>query len=113
MKLWYKEENFINYMDNNKEFLKAIHYLYYIKFKKQLEGYTLKDYMVIAYINFNRINNFNNYISFKNKYLLQLDPNIKEAYKLTNDFAKEKWGVWFGKSYKFRRKNKTSWRNLQ
>lgn len=86
MKLWYKEENFINYMDNNKEFLKAIHYLYYIKFKKQLEGYALKDYMVIAYINFNSINSFNNYISFKNKYLLQLDPNIKEAYKLYDSY---------------------------
>ncbi|MDY2881686.1 MAG: hypothetical protein SOT71_03410 [Romboutsia timonensis] len=77
-----KEKEIIQYIHNNKDFLKEFHNIYFTIQSNYLTGYTVKDYIITAYVRYNKIKDFNNYSSFKHKYMLQLNPNISEAIEL-------------------------------
>lgn len=77
-----KEKEIIQYIQNNKDFLKEFHHVYFNDQVDYLTRYTLKDYMITAYVRYNKIKDFNDYSSFKYKYMLQLNDNIYEALKI-------------------------------
>lgn len=80
------ETEIIQYIRNNKNFLKEFHNIYYNLQKEYLNGYNLKDYIIVNYVSFNKIKDFNDYNSFKYKYMLQITPNIPEATELYEDY---------------------------
>ena len=73
------EKEVLHYIQNNKNFLKDFHNIYYNIQKDFLTGYSLKDYMITQYVSFNKIKDFNNYNSFKQQYLLQINSNMETA----------------------------------
>lgn len=76
------EKEIINYISNNKDFLKEFHNIYYNIQRNFLTGYSLKDYMITSYVSFNKIKDFNNYNLFKHKYLLQINSDMEIATEL-------------------------------
>ena len=72
------EQLYLNYIEENKAFLKDFHRIYYNKYKEYLKGYNLSDYMITSYIKANKITDYNNYHEFIDKYLLQLSSDKNE-----------------------------------
>lgn len=80
------EQLYLNYIEENKAFLKDFHRIYYNKYKEYLKGYNLSDYMITSYIKANKITDYNNYLEFIDKYLLQLSADKSEAIEVYNSF---------------------------
>ena len=80
------EQLYLNYIEENKAFLKEFHRIYYNKYKEYLKGYNLSDYMITSYIKANKITDYNNYHEFIDKYLLQLSSDKNEAIEVYNSF---------------------------
>lgn len=76
------EKEVLQYIKHNKNFLKDFHNIYYNIQRNFLTGYSLKDYMITSYVSFNKIKDFNNYNSFKQQYLLQLNSDMETATEL-------------------------------
>ena len=76
------EKEVLQYIKHNKNFLKEFHHIYYNIQKDFLTGYSLKDYMITQYVSFNKIKDFNDYNSFQQQYLLQLNSNMETATEL-------------------------------
>lgn len=74
-----EEQLYIDYIENNKDFLKEFHRIYYVKYKEYLKGYRLSDYMITAYVKVNKAVGYENYRGFINKYLLQMAADPEEA----------------------------------
>ena len=79
------EEQIMEYIENNKYFLKSFNDIYYKKFKQKLNGYNLKDYMITAYIKMNDIKGYSNYTELCELYLNKLgNSSIEEGEQLYN-----------------------------
>ena len=76
------EKEVLHYIQNNKNFLKDFHNIYFNIQRNFLTGYALKDYMITSYVSFNKIKDFDNYHSFKHKYLLQINSDLTTATEL-------------------------------
>lgn len=74
-----EEQIYIKYIENNKDFLKAFHKVYYNKYKEYLKGYRLSDYMITSYVKVNKVVGYENYKEFIEKYLLQIAEETEEA----------------------------------
>lgn len=81
-----EEKVYLDYIKNNKDFLKEFHDIYYVGLKKRLEVYRLSDYMITSYVKANKITGYNNYNEFIDKYLLQLSADKSEAIEVYNSF---------------------------
>lgn len=79
------EQQIMEYIENNKDFLKSFNDIYYKKFKQKLNGYNLKDYMITAYIKMNDIKGYSNYTELCELYLNKLgNGSIEEGEQLYN-----------------------------
>lgn len=63
------EEQMMKYIKDNEAFLRSFNDIYYKKFKQKLNGYNLKDYMIIAYVKMNTIKGYSNYTELCKLYL--------------------------------------------
>ena len=79
------EEQIMEYIENNRDFLKSFNDIYYKKFKQKLNGYNLKDYMITAYIKMNDIKGYSNYTELCELYLNKLgNGSVEEGEQLYN-----------------------------
>lgn len=74
-----EEQIYIDYIENNKEFLKEFHRVYYTKYKEYLKGYKLSDYMITSYVKVNKAVGYENYKEFIGEYLMQIAEDTEEA----------------------------------
>lgn len=80
------EQLYLDYIEENKAFLKDFHRVYYTKYKEYLEGYALSNYMITSYVKANKVAGYNDYDGFINGYLLQLSEDIEEAIEIYNSY---------------------------
>lgn len=74
-----EEQIYMDYIENNKGFLKEFHKVYYNEYKEYLKGYRLSDYMITSYVKVNEVVGYENYKEFIEKYLLQIAEGTEEA----------------------------------
>lgn len=67
-----EEKQYIDYIEANKRFLISFNNIYYIQYKRMLNGYSLKDYMITSKMQMNKLKGYNNYEEFCNVYLKAL-----------------------------------------
>lgn len=81
-----EEQIYIDYIENNKDFLKEFHRIYYNEYKENLKGYRLSDYMITSYVKVNKAVGYENYKEFIDKYLLQIAADPEEAIEIYSDY---------------------------
>lgn len=73
------EKQIVDYIENNNDYLKEFHNIYYNKYEKYLGDYYTADYVITKKISANKIDRYNNYDEFIGQYLLQLHEDLIEA----------------------------------
>ena len=81
-----EEQIYIDYIENNKDFLKEFHRIYYNKYKDYLKGYKLSEYMITSYVKVNENIGYENYKEFIDKYLKQIAEDAEEATEVYQDY---------------------------
>lgn len=82
-----EERQYIDYIKANERFLIGFNNIYYIQYKRMLNGYSLKDYMIISKIQMNKLKGYNDYEGFCDVYLKVLGKgDVIEGESIYNSY---------------------------
>lgn len=82
-----EEKQYIDYIEANKRFLISFNDIYCIKYKQILNGCKLKDYMITARIQMNKLKGYNSYEEFYSVYLETLgEGDVMYGEELHNSY---------------------------
>jgi len=66
------EQQIMEYIEINDSFLRSFHNIYHRQYKQLINGYSLKDYIVTAAIQMNKLKDYSNYTEYCSQYLKAL-----------------------------------------
>jgi hypothetical protein len=72
------EQQILEYIESNEEYLRSFHNIYHRQYKQLIKGYSQKEYIVTAAIQMNKLKDYSNYTEYCNRYLEELGEGNKD-----------------------------------